>query len=244
VSAKLGCSSSLFRGHSVNPCTLQKKVLPVVVADAGRICWRRLSRKIMSSRLAWAVVAQSLILALERQRQVDFWVQGQSEFQDSQDYTEKPYLGKERKGKERKGEERRGEERRGEERRGEERRGEERRGEERRGEERRGEERRGAERNGTERNGTERKGKERKGKERKGKERKGKERKGKERKGKEESKKGQCAMVGKAWWQKSEAAAHRKLRPWYWCSVQFLLLILFKSRVHGIMWLFLFQLTL
>jgi hypothetical protein len=38
-----------------------------------------------------------LIPALERQRQVELQVQGQpgllSEFQDSQDYTEKPYLG-------------------------------------------------------------------------------------------------------------------------------------------------------
>jgi hypothetical protein len=37
-----------------------------------------------------------LILALGRQRQADFWVQGQpglqSEFQDSQGYTEKPCL--------------------------------------------------------------------------------------------------------------------------------------------------------
>ena len=39
-----------------------------------------------------------LITALGRQRQVDFWVQGQpglqSEFQNSQDYTEKPCLKK------------------------------------------------------------------------------------------------------------------------------------------------------
>jgi hypothetical protein len=43
----------------------------------------------------------SLIPALGRQRQADFWVQGQrglqSEFQDSQGYTEKPCLGKKRK---------------------------------------------------------------------------------------------------------------------------------------------------
>jgi hypothetical protein len=42
-----------------------------------------------------------LILALERQRQVDFWVQGQpglqSEFQDSQGYTEKSCLEKPKK---------------------------------------------------------------------------------------------------------------------------------------------------
>jgi hypothetical protein len=39
-----------------------------------------------------------LIPALRRQRQADFWVRGQlglqSEFQDSQDYTEKPCLEK------------------------------------------------------------------------------------------------------------------------------------------------------
>jgi hypothetical protein len=39
-----------------------------------------------------------LIPALRRQRQADFWVLGQpglqSEFQDSQGYTEKPFLGK------------------------------------------------------------------------------------------------------------------------------------------------------
>jgi hypothetical protein len=39
-----------------------------------------------------------LVLALRRQRQVDFWVWGQpglqSEFQDSQGYTEKPCLKK------------------------------------------------------------------------------------------------------------------------------------------------------
>jgi hypothetical protein len=44
-----------------------------------------------------------LIPALGRQRQVDFWVQGQpvlqSEFQDSQGYTEKPCLEKKKKKK-------------------------------------------------------------------------------------------------------------------------------------------------
>jgi hypothetical protein len=44
------------------------------------------------------VVAHTFIPALRRQRQVDFWVQGQpglqSEFQDSQGYTEKPCLEK------------------------------------------------------------------------------------------------------------------------------------------------------
>jgi hypothetical protein len=45
-----------------------------------------------------------LIPALGRQRQADFWVRGQpglqSEFQDSQGYTEKPYLEKPKKKKE------------------------------------------------------------------------------------------------------------------------------------------------
>jgi hypothetical protein len=44
-----------------------------------------------------------LIPALRRQRQVDFWVQGQpglqSEFQESQGYTEKPCLEKPKKQK-------------------------------------------------------------------------------------------------------------------------------------------------
>jgi hypothetical protein len=47
-----------------------------------------------------------LIPALGRQRQEDFWVQGQpglqSEFQDSQGYTEKPCLGKKNKTKQKK----------------------------------------------------------------------------------------------------------------------------------------------
>jgi hypothetical protein len=47
-----------------------------------------------------------LIPALGRQRQADFWVQGQpglqSEFQDSQSYTEKPCLKKPKKKKKKK----------------------------------------------------------------------------------------------------------------------------------------------
>jgi hypothetical protein len=43
----------------------------------------------------------TLIPALGRQRQADFWVRGQpglqSEFQDSQGYTEKPYLKNQKK---------------------------------------------------------------------------------------------------------------------------------------------------
>jgi hypothetical protein len=49
------------------------------------------------------VVAQPLIPALGRQRQADFGVRGQpglqSEFQDSQGYTEKPCLEKTKKNK-------------------------------------------------------------------------------------------------------------------------------------------------
>jgi hypothetical protein len=49
---------------------------------------------------------QPLILALGRQRQADFWVRGQpglqSEFQDSQGYTEKPCLEKPKKKKKKK----------------------------------------------------------------------------------------------------------------------------------------------
>ena len=44
-----------------------------------------------------------LIPALQRQRQADYWVQGQpvlqSDFQDSQGYTEKPHLGKTKQNK-------------------------------------------------------------------------------------------------------------------------------------------------
>jgi len=48
-----------------------------------------------------------LILVLRRQRQADFWVRGQpglqSEFQDSQGYTEKPCLKNQKKKKKKKG---------------------------------------------------------------------------------------------------------------------------------------------
>jgi hypothetical protein len=67
-----------------------------------------------------------LIPALGRQRQADFWVRGQpglqSEFQDSQGYTEKPCLEKKRKLKKRKEKKRREEKRREEKRREEKRR--------------------------------------------------------------------------------------------------------------------------
>jgi hypothetical protein len=52
---------------------------------------------------SWAWWRTPLISALRRQRQVDFWVRGQpdlqSEFQDSQGYTEKPCLKKPKKKK-------------------------------------------------------------------------------------------------------------------------------------------------
>jgi hypothetical protein len=51
--------------------------------------------------LSWAWWRTPLISALGKQRQADFWVWGQpglqSEFQDSQDYTEKPCLEKTKK---------------------------------------------------------------------------------------------------------------------------------------------------
>jgi hypothetical protein len=54
----------------------------------------------------WAWWCTPLIPALGRQRQVDFWVRGQpglqSEFQDSQGYTEKPCLEKTKKTKQQK----------------------------------------------------------------------------------------------------------------------------------------------
>jgi hypothetical protein len=70
-----------------DPCqTLQRLLLHKKLQPAGRY-WRT-----------------PLIPALKRQRQADFWVRGQpglqSEFQDSQGYTEKPCLEKPKKKKE------------------------------------------------------------------------------------------------------------------------------------------------
>jgi hypothetical protein len=60
---------------------------------------KKLGKK--SVRDSWAWWHTPLIPALGRQRQVDFWVQGQpglqSEFQDSQGYTEKPKKKKKKK---------------------------------------------------------------------------------------------------------------------------------------------------
>jgi hypothetical protein len=53
--------------------------------------------------LCWVWWRTPLIPSLRRQRQADFWVRGQpglqSEFQDSQDYTEKPCLEKQKQNK-------------------------------------------------------------------------------------------------------------------------------------------------
>jgi hypothetical protein len=55
---------------------------------------------------SWVWWRMPLIPALGRQRQADFWVWGQpglqSEFQDSQDYTEKPCLENQKKKKKKK----------------------------------------------------------------------------------------------------------------------------------------------
>jgi hypothetical protein len=55
------------------------------------------------SIFCWACWRTPLIPTLGRQRQADFWVRGhpglQSEFQDSQGYTEKPCLKKKNKNK-------------------------------------------------------------------------------------------------------------------------------------------------
>jgi hypothetical protein len=74
--------------------------LPPEDMDILRLRWQDqriidTPKKIRSSQQWWRT---PLIPALGRQRQADFWVQGQpglqSEFQDSQGYTEKPCLGK------------------------------------------------------------------------------------------------------------------------------------------------------
>jgi hypothetical protein len=60
-------------------------------------------KNVWTGRVWWCT---PLIPALRRQRQVDFWVRGQpgpqSEFQDSQGYTEKPCLKKQKKKKKKK----------------------------------------------------------------------------------------------------------------------------------------------
>jgi hypothetical protein len=56
--------------------------------------------------LSWVWWRMPLIPALGRQKQADFWVPGQpglqSEFQDSQSYTEKPCLEKQKQKKKKK----------------------------------------------------------------------------------------------------------------------------------------------
>ena len=67
---------------------------PVYILD-----WNKKKKK--GPRWAWWRMPLIPAPGRQRQRQVDFWVQGQpglqSEFQDSQDYTEKPCLGKKKK---------------------------------------------------------------------------------------------------------------------------------------------------
>jgi hypothetical protein len=69
-------------------------------------CWNN-QHVAVDDSLKWQLQSRAwwhmpLIPALGKQRQADFWVRGQpglqSEFQDSQDYTEKPCLKKPKKG--------------------------------------------------------------------------------------------------------------------------------------------------
>jgi hypothetical protein len=90
-----------------------KNSIPEYSQDAGNHKWsylvqpgretRRFPKKALVSRAWWRT---PLIPALGRQRQEDFWVRGQpglqSEFQDSQGYTEKPCLIKQNKTKQNK----------------------------------------------------------------------------------------------------------------------------------------------
>jgi hypothetical protein len=74
--------------HSVSPKPSESvvRILISLKTQLGRAWWRR-----------------TLIPALGRQRQADFWVQGQhglqGEFQNSQGYTEKPCLEKQKQKK-------------------------------------------------------------------------------------------------------------------------------------------------
>jgi hypothetical protein len=71
--------------------------LPKLGHKLGNSVQKEICKKHLSRRVWWHT---PLIPALGRQRQVDFCVRGQpglqSEFQDSQGYTEKPCLEKER----------------------------------------------------------------------------------------------------------------------------------------------------
>jgi hypothetical protein len=64
-------------------------------STAGEDCWKATFK---GGQQCWAWWHTPLIPALGRQRQEDFWVQGQpglqSELQESQGYTEKPCLKK------------------------------------------------------------------------------------------------------------------------------------------------------
>ena len=89
--------------YIVLPETLYRQIclLSIVIYKGNKR--RRLNKNNIESRAWWGT---PLVPALGRQRQADFWVPGQpglqSEFQDSQGYTEKPCLEKQKKTKQKK----------------------------------------------------------------------------------------------------------------------------------------------
>jgi hypothetical protein len=96
--------SFLYRSLNPGPCCAVPSHIPALLSvryqQADGLCARASVKKVVQSWVWWRT---PLIPALGRQRQVDLWVWGQpglhSEFQDSQDYTEKPCLEKTRKQK-------------------------------------------------------------------------------------------------------------------------------------------------
>jgi hypothetical protein len=84
--------------HVWKPLTLECRLFTVLLKICPR-SWSVLSKATGFTKKrteSWAWWCMPLIPVLGRQRQVDFWVRGQpglqSEFQDSQGYTEKPCL--------------------------------------------------------------------------------------------------------------------------------------------------------